>query len=144
MFRRHGVVTVEFVEFWWILEITFDYVPRVAVGGNIHQIKVGNFVLRKEAEISFRQGLRHGRSIEVICVQICNPTVGFGRVVPLHQRVIGLGISVRDGRDPAPHIFFSIIKYMSGSVMRSNLAVVYFKADANASDARVIKWRGSR
>ena len=43
-----------------------------------------------------------------------------------------------------PRIFFSIIKYMSGSVMRSNLAVVYFKADAHASDARVIKWRGSR
>ena len=42
MFRRHGVVTVEFVKFFGIFEITFDYVPRVAVGGNIHQIKVGN------------------------------------------------------------------------------------------------------
>ena len=68
MFRRHGVVTVEIVEFFGIFEITFDYVPRVAVGGNIHEIKVGNFVLRKEAEIFFWQRLRRGRSIEVICV----------------------------------------------------------------------------
>jgi len=40
MFRRYEVVTVEFVEFFGVFEITFDYVPRVAVGGNIHQINV--------------------------------------------------------------------------------------------------------
>ena len=63
MFRRHGVVSVEFVEFWGISEIAFDYIPRVAVGENSHDVKVGNFVLRKEAEISFWQRLRHGRSM---------------------------------------------------------------------------------
>jgi len=43
-----------------------------------------------------------------------------------------------------PRILFSIIKYLSGSVMRSSLAFVYFKADAHASDGRVIKWRGQK
>ena len=35
-------------------------------------------------------------------------------------------------------ILFSIIKYMSGSVIKSSLSVVYFKADDHASDGRVI------
>ena len=43
-----------------------------------------------------------------------------------------------------PRILFSTIKYMSGSVMRSSSAPVYVKADAHASDGRVIKLRGSR
>ena len=92
------------MKFFRVFEVTFDYVPRVAVGGNFHDIEVGNFVLGKEAKISYWQRLRHGRSIEVICVQIYDPTVGFGRVVPLHQRVIGLGMSVRNSCNPAPHI----------------------------------------
>ena len=33
-----------------------------------------------------------------------------------------------------PRMLFSIIKYISGSVMRSSLAFVYFKADAHASE----------
>ena len=40
-------------------------------------------------------------------------------------------------------MLFSIIKYMSGSVMRSSLAFVYFKDDAHAREGRVIKWRGA-
>ena len=43
-----------------------------------------------------------------------------------------------------PHILFSIIKYILGSVIRSSLTFVYFKAYAHASDGKVIKWKGSR
>ena len=41
-----------------------------------------------------------------------------------------------------PRILFSTIKYMSGSVMRSSSALVYFKVDAHASDGRVINGEG--
>ena len=41
-----------------------------------------------------------------------------------------------------PRMLFSIIKYISATVIRSSLAVVYFKADAHTSDGRVIRWRG--
>jgi len=60
MFRRHGVVAMEVMKFWGILEITFHYVPRVAVGGNFHHVKVDNFLLGKEAEISHGQWPAHG------------------------------------------------------------------------------------
>ena len=79
------------MKFFRVFEVTFDYVPRVAVGGNFHDIEVGNIVLEKEAKISYWQRLRHGRSTEVICVQIYDPAVGFGRVVPLHQRLGHVG-----------------------------------------------------
>jgi len=48
---------MEVVKFWGILEITFHYVPRVAVGGNFHDVKVSNFLLGEEAEISYGQWL---------------------------------------------------------------------------------------
>ena len=68
MFRRHGVVAMEVVKFWGILEIAFHYIPRVAVGGNAHQVKASNFFLRKEAEISYRQWLAHSSPIQIITV----------------------------------------------------------------------------
>jgi len=39
-------------------------------------------------------------------------------------------------------MLFSTMKYMSRSVMRSSLAFVYFKADAHASERKVIKLTG--
>jgi len=77
--------------------------------------------------------------MEVICVLIRDPTVEFGRVVFVHQRVIGLGISVQNDRDPAQHIVFDYQVHF-----RSSSAVVYFQSDAHASEGMVKKWRGSR
>ena len=104
MFRCQWIVSVEFIEFSGYLRSHSTIWP--VSPWNFRAIKVGNFVLGKEAEISYWQRHRHGRSIEVICVHICAPTVGFGRVVPLHQRVLGLGMSVQDRCNPAPHIVF--------------------------------------
>jgi len=59
MFRRHGVVAMEVVKYWGIFEVAFHKIPRVAVGGNAHQVKASNFLLRKEAEISYGQWLAH-------------------------------------------------------------------------------------
>ena len=68
MFRRHRVVAVEVVKFRRIFEVAFHYVPRVAVGGNAHQVKVSNFMGGEEAEISYGQWLTHSPSIQIITV----------------------------------------------------------------------------
>ena len=68
MFRRHGIVAVEVVKFWGIFEVAFHYVLRVAVGGNFHDVKVSNFLLGEEAEISYGQWLTHSPSIQIITV----------------------------------------------------------------------------
>jgi len=47
------IVSVEFVKFFRIFEVAFNDVPSVAVDGNFHDVKVGKFVLRKEAKISY-------------------------------------------------------------------------------------------
>ena len=44
MFWCQWIVSVEFMEFFGIIEVTFDDVPRVAMSGNGHQIKVSNFL----------------------------------------------------------------------------------------------------
>jgi len=44
MFRRQWIVGVEIMKFFWLSEVTVDYVPRVAVSGNTHQIKLSNFL----------------------------------------------------------------------------------------------------
>ena len=52
MFRRHGVVAVKVMKFRGVFEVTFHNIPRVAVGGNAHQVKVGDFISGKETVIS--------------------------------------------------------------------------------------------
>ena len=56
MFRRHWVVAMEVVKFWRIFKVAFHYIPRVAVGGNVHQVKVSNFIGGKETEICSGNG----------------------------------------------------------------------------------------
>ena len=68
MFRRHGVVAMVVVKFWGIFKVAFHYIPRVAVGGNFHDVKVSNFLLREEAEISYGQWLTHSPSKNIITV----------------------------------------------------------------------------
>ena len=68
MFRRHGVVAMEVVKFWRIFKVAFHYVPRVAVGGNSHDVKVSKFLLGEEAEISYGQWMTHSPSIKIITV----------------------------------------------------------------------------
>ena len=68
MFRCHAVVAIEVVKFWGIFKVAFHYIPRVAVGGNFHDVKVSNFLFGEEAEISYGQWLTHTLSIKIITV----------------------------------------------------------------------------
>jgi len=70
MFRRHGVVAMEVMKFRGVFKVAFHYIPRVAVGGNSHQVKASNFIRGKEPEISYRQWLAHGPPIQIIIVCI--------------------------------------------------------------------------
>jgi len=51
MFRRHGVVAIEVVKFWFDIRDHIPLCTRVAVGANFHNVKVGNFLLGKKAAI---------------------------------------------------------------------------------------------
>jgi len=61
-------IAMEVVKFWGIFKVAFHYIPRVAVGGNFHDVKVSNFFLEEEAEISYGQWLTHIPSIKIITV----------------------------------------------------------------------------
>jgi len=47
---------MEVVKFWEIFEVAFHYIPRVAMGGNFHDVKISNLFLGEEAEISYGNG----------------------------------------------------------------------------------------
>ena len=70
VFGCHRVIAVLVVQMFGIRQVAFEYVSHRAVCGNGHRIKVGNFLFAEETKISYRKRFRHGRSVEIICVEV--------------------------------------------------------------------------
>ena len=121
MFRRHGVVAMKVMKFRGVFEVTFHNIPRVAVGGNAHQVKVqrkgnGNFLRAMADSLP--------PPYKLLLSVYDNHEWGFEGSYPSTR-----GLLARAWRSEMvsipPRMLFSTMSYMFGSVVRSSLALFY-------------------
>ena len=94
---------MRFVQLLRVLEVHLEYIALSAVGWMVGNGFSEPSLIVHPPEASCGEGLAHRPAIEVIGVQVQDVTLGLRRVVALNHRVVSLGISFRNHRNPAPH-----------------------------------------
>jgi len=141
MFRRHGVVAMEVVKLWGYLtshSTIYTVSPWV---GTLIKSKPAISSGEKKRKFPTGNGWHIAPPYKLLQSVYDSQEGGFEGSYPSTSGLLAQACRCEMVAIP-PRMLFSTIRYISGSVMRSSLTFVYFKADAQASDGRVIKWTG--